>query len=124
MKDSAGALLDPGKAPSIAYGRDAAAARTLASARAAPRIMDDGAQTRLPRRFAPNKKQLVPWRADLHADDRLARPSGGFGERLELHLEAEPGELGDQTPGFGSGRAAIEVVGAKIVMRSAVFSMW
>ena len=43
-----------------------------------------------------------------------------MGERLELHLEAEPGELGDQTPGFRFGRAAIEVVGAEILMRRAV----
>jgi hypothetical protein len=39
-----------------------------------------------------------------------------LGERLELHLEAKPGELGDQTPGFGFGRAAIEVVGAEILL--------
>jgi hypothetical protein len=32
MRDGAGALLDPGKAPAIAYGRDAAAARALAAA--------------------------------------------------------------------------------------------
>jgi hypothetical protein len=53
-------------------------------------------------------------------DDGLVGPSGGLGERLELHLEAEPGELGDQTPGFGFERAAIEVVSSGVVMRRAV----
>jgi hypothetical protein len=47
MKGSAGALLDTGENPTIAYGRGAAAARTLAAARAAPRTMDDSAETRL-----------------------------------------------------------------------------
>jgi len=48
MRDSAGALLHTRKDPTIAYGRSAAAAGTLASVRAAPRTMDDGAQTKLP----------------------------------------------------------------------------
>jgi len=47
MKGGAGALLAPGTNPTIAYGRNAAAAWALAAARAAPRIIDDGAQTRL-----------------------------------------------------------------------------
>jgi hypothetical protein len=47
-------------------------------------------------------------------------PSGGLGERLELHLEAESGELGDRTPDFGFERAAIEVVSSEVVMRRAV----
>ena len=51
MKGSAGALLGTGENPTIAYGRGAAAARTLAAARAAPRTMDDGAETRLLRRL-------------------------------------------------------------------------
>jgi len=46
-------LLAPGTNPTIAYGRNAAAAWALAAARAAPRIIDDGAQTRLLRRPAP-----------------------------------------------------------------------
>src|ERR1700733_11811217 len=52
---------------------------------------------------------------------RRAQPSCGLGERLELRLEAKPGELSDQPPDFGLRRAAIEIVGAKIVMRHAVF---
>jgi hypothetical protein len=46
MRGSAGALLETVKNPTIAYGRGAVAA--LAAARAAPRTMHDGAETRLP----------------------------------------------------------------------------
>ena len=42
-----------------------------------------------------------------------------IGGWLEYHLEAEPGELSDQMPGFGLKRAGIEVVGSEIVMRGA-----
>ena len=63
-----------------------------------------------------NKKPLARrWHA------RRAQPSCGLGERSELRLEAKPGELSDQPPDFGLRRAAIEIVGAKIVMRHAVF---
>jgi hypothetical protein len=47
MTDSAGALLKTGENPMLAYSRGAAAARTLGAARAAPRTMPDGAETRL-----------------------------------------------------------------------------
>src|SRR5215470_6331464 len=46
MKGNAGARLDTGKDPTIAYGRGAAAAGALAAARAAAPIMDHDAHTR------------------------------------------------------------------------------
>ena len=48
-----------------------------------------------------------------------ARASGGLGEGLELHREAELGELGDQAFGLGFGRASVEVIGSEIAMRRA-----
>jgi hypothetical protein len=47
MRGDAGALVRHGKSPTIDNSRGAAAAWALAAAHAAPRIMDEGAQTRL-----------------------------------------------------------------------------
>jgi hypothetical protein len=51
----------------------------------------------------------------------MIRASSCLGEGLELRSEAELGELGHQTFGFGFGCAAVEVVGAEVAMRGAGF---
>jgi hypothetical protein len=77
MRGSAGALLDTGKDPTIAYGRGAAAAQALAAARAAPRTMDDRAQTRL-LRCARNDANI-----GCHCEERSDEAISGVGGFIE-----------------------------------------
>src|SRR5271166_5468955 len=51
---------------------------------------------------------------------RFARTSCRLREGLKLDLEAELGELGDETLGFDLGRPAVEVVGAEVLVEGAV----
>src|ERR1700730_5217435 len=51
---------------------------------------------------------------------RQAKTSCRSGNRLKRDLEAELLELGDETLGFDGGRAAVEMVGAKVLMYGAV----
>jgi hypothetical protein len=51
---------------------------------------------------------------------RRAGTSCGLGDRFEFDAVSEFGELGDEALGFDLGRAAVEVVGAEIVMFGAV----